>query len=142
MKRVCVSLGILLAAAGCSLGSAPSGPQAQTPYAVIYGHVGAPANTINITVMMAAYDDSAHAVAEGSTGYVGSYQVTTDTANDYLAAVPASAPGTFYLDVLATGQGHGGYLSSIDTIRALRVRFDSIGGTTPHDSIEVDDSLP
>jgi hypothetical protein len=144
MHRLCTTLGILAAAVtvACADTSPPSGPQNQTPYAVVYGHIGAPVFTTNITVYIVAYSDSAQAVAGGSAGFDGSFAESVDTANDYIAPVPSTAPGTYYLDVLATGQGRSGFVSSIDTIRAIRVHFDSIGGTMPHDSVMVDDSLP
>jgi hypothetical protein len=142
MRRLCSVLGIVLAAVGTAcLGSTAEGPQHEIPYAVIYGHIGAPTLTTNIGVLISAYSDSAQALAEASAGFDGSFSQPVDTGNDYVAVVPASAPGTYYLDVLATGQGHTGYISSLDTIRALRVRFDSVNGG-PHDSIEVNDTLP
>ena len=63
-----------------------------------------------------------------SSGLAGSFGQGVDTANNYVAFVPASAPGTFYLNVLATGQNKSGFVSSVDTIRALRAHFDSAGG--------------
>ncbi len=144
MHRLCTTLGILAAAltVACLDSTTPSGPQSQTPYAVVYGHIGAPKFTVNITVYILAYGDSAQAVAGGSAGYLGSFPQGVDTSNDYVAAVPATAPGTYYLDVLATGQGKSGFVSSVDTIRGIRAHFDSIGGAMPHDSIPVNDSLP
>lgn len=143
MRRLSVVLGLLLTGVGtaCSLGNPSAPSQNAIPYAVIYGHVGAPATTLNITVNIAAYTDSASAVGDSSSGYAGAFQQPVDTGNTYLAAVPAAAPATYFLNIFATGQGRRGFEGSIDTIRALRVRFDTVGGTR-HDSIEVDDSLP
>jgi hypothetical protein len=126
----------------CLGSTTPSGPQAAIPYAVVYGHVGAPLLTTNINVIIWAYTDSAHALAGGDTGtFAGAVSQAVDTANNFVAVIPASAPRVYYLDVLATGQGRGGFVSSVDTIRGLRARFDSLNGG-PHDSIDVYDSLP
>jgi len=143
MRRLCALVLVLVTGVGAACLKTPtSGPQAQTPYAVVYGHIGASKLTTNITVDILAYVDSAHALAGGDTGgFAGSFVQPADTGNFYVAFIPATAPATYFLDVLATGQGHTGYVSSLDTIRALRVRFDSINGG-PHDSIEVNDSLP
>ncbi len=144
MHRLCTTLGILAAAVtvACVDSATPSGPQNQQPYAVIYGHIGAPKFTINTTVYIVAFGDSAQAIADGTAGFLGSFPQGVDTANNYVAAVPANAPGTYYMDVWATGQGRSGFVSSLDTIRAIRVHFDSIGGTMPHDSVMVNDTLP
>lgn len=143
MRRLSVVLGLLLTAAGtaCSLGNPSAPSQNATPYAVIYGRIGAPANTIEITVDIAAYKDSASAVGDSSSGYAGGVAQPTDADSTYVAAIPAQAPATYFLNIYATGQGRRGFVGSVDTIRALRVHFDTVGGA-PHDSIEVDDSLP
>ena|SRR5215469_6913470 len=145
MHRLYTILGVL--AAGIAVACAdnvnpPSGPQHQTPYAVIYGHIGAPKPTLNISVYITAYADSGEALAGGGSGFLGSWTQGVDTANNYIAAIPAAKSGTYFMDVLATGQGKGGYVSSVDTVRAIRVHFDSIGGSAPHDSVMVNDSLP
>ncbi len=144
MNRLCTILGILAAAVAvaCADSTSPPGPQNQTPYAVVYGHIGAPFPTTNIMVTIVAYDDSAHAIAGGTAGVAGGFNQGVDTANNYVAVVPATAPGTFFLNVLATGQNKSGFVRSVDTIRALRAHFDSVGGSMRHDSIMVNDSLP
>jgi hypothetical protein len=142
MRRILVVAGALLTAAttACSLGNVSAPTQNAIPYAVIYGRIGAPKSTFNINVDISAYKDSASAVKALSSGFAGAYDQPVDSSL-YIAVVPASSPATYFLNIVATGQGKGGFLSSVDTIRALRVRFDSIGGG-PHDSLEVDDSLP
>lgn len=144
MRRISVLVSILTGAAiaACSVGTGPSGPQRETPYAVLYGHVTAPLLTRSITVMMAAYDDSAHAIKGGDTaGYAGNFTQPADTANNFIAFVPASPPGSYFLNIVASGQGSTGYVLSTDTVRALRVRFDSLTGG-PHDSLMVNLTLP
>lgn len=143
MRRLSVVLGFLLAAVAtaCSLGNPSAPSQNAIPYAVIYGRVGAPLTTIEITVDIAAYKDSASAVGDSSSGYAGAFQQAVDADCTYVAAVPAQTPATYFLNIFATGQGRRGFEGSVDTIRALRVHFDTVGGA-PHDSIEVDDSLP
>lgn len=142
MRRLLLVVGTLVTAAttACSLGNPSAPTQNAIPYAVIYGRIGAPKTTFNITVDISAYKDSASAVHILSSGFAGAFQQPVDSSL-YLAAIPSAVPATYFLNIFATGQGKGGFLSSVDTIRALRVRFDSIGGG-PHDSIEVDDSLP
>jgi hypothetical protein len=143
MRRLSVVLGLLLTAAGtaCSLGNPSAPSQNAIPYAVIYGRIGAPLTTVEITVDISAYKDSASAVGDSSSGFAGSFQQPVAAESNYVAAVPAQAPATYFLNIFATGQGRRGFEGSIDTIRALRVHFDTVGGA-PHDSIEVDDSLP
>jgi hypothetical protein len=143
MRRLLTVFGVLVTvvATACLGSVAPPPPQAAIPYAVIYGRIGAPSLTLNIMVVIGAYVDSAAALRDSASGFAGSYQQGVDTDNTYMAVVQAKAPATYYLNVLANGQGRHGYEGSVDTIRALRVRFDSVGGG-PHDSIEVDDSLP
>jgi hypothetical protein len=144
MRRISLLVSILTGAAiaACSVPSAPSGPQHETPYAVLYGHVTAPRLTHSITVIMAAYDDSTHAIMGGTTaGYAGNFAQLADTANNFIAFVPASPPGSYFLNIVATGQGATGYVSSTDTVRALRVQFDSATGGR-HDSLMVNFTLP
>lgn len=144
MRRISLLVSMLtgVAIAACSVGTAPSGPQPETPYAVLYGHVSAPRLTHSISVVMVAYDDSAHAIKGGDTaGYAGNFTQLADTANNFIAFVPASPPGSYFLDIVATGQGPTGYVSSTDTVRALRVQFDSLTGGR-HDSLQVNLTLP
>ena len=135
MRRIALVASVMAVAivGACSLKTPPVGPQAETPYAVLYGHVAAPAHTQSISVLISAYVDSAHAIAGGDTsGYAGNFSQAVDTANNYTAVIPASPPGFYFLNVVATGQGRMGFESSTDTVRALRVRFDSAAGG-PHD---------
>jgi hypothetical protein len=144
MRRLSLIFSLLTAGIGtaCLTSTAP-GPQAQIPYAVVYGRIGAPIATANIQVIVWAYTDSLHAVEGGdSAGFAGAFDQAVDSTMNYFTAyVEAAAPGTFFLDIFATGQGHTGYVSSVDTIRAIRARFDTLNGG-PHDSIAVYDSLP
>jgi len=131
------------AAAACAISNPPSGPTKELPYAVFYGRIGAPKGVIQINVSILAYKDSAHSIAGGDTGssYAGALLQPAGDSNKFIAFVPAQAPGTYWIDIFATGQGHTGFEGSVDTIRGLKVRFDSaLGG--PHDSVSVYDSLP
>jgi len=142
MRRLLVVCAALAAGVTTAcLNTAPSGPQPETPFAVVYGRIGAPKLTTGITVYILAYKDSAHAVAAESSGFAGSFRQAVDTGNTFVAVIPASQPATYFLDVLATGQNRSGFVSSVDTIRAIRTRFDSLNGSG-HDSIAVYDSLP
>ena len=144
MRRLIAVFAVLVggALAACSLSPTTPTQSAQTPYAVVYGRIGAPSIMANITVYFLLYTDSALALANGSSGYVAGSSTGVDSGNYFNAAVPAPKSGTYFLDVYATGQGQMGYVSSLDTIRALRTRFDTIGGSLGHDSVGVFDSLP
>jgi hypothetical protein len=142
MRRLCFVLISLVGGTGTAcLSNPPTTPQRANAYAVVYGRVGAPKLTSSIQVYLEAFDDSAHALAGGTTGYLGLFPENVTAADSYYAFIPASVPGTYFLDVSATGIGQKGFVSSVDTVRGVRLRFDSIGGG-PHDSVEVDDSLP
>lgn len=147
MRRVSVVLGFLLTAiATACLGNVGAPETQNPPYAVFWGRIGAPSLTANIAVVITAYQDSAQAVKGGDTGAVGGVDASTtgiggDTGNTFTAYVYVAKPGTYFVNVFATGQGHGGFVSSLDTIRALPVLFDSIGGGQ-HDSVPVYDTLP
>jgi hypothetical protein len=144
MRRLALVSSILMVAivGACALPNEPAGSVPQIPYAVLYGHISAPTLTQNITVTAAAYFDSVHAIAGGtSSGYAGNFTQAADASDDYTAIIPSQSSGTYYVNITATGQGQMGFVSSTDTIRALRVRFDSATGG-PHDSIAVSLTLP
>jgi len=129
--------------AACSVRSPSTGPNHQIAYAIIYGHVTAPAQTIQINVSGTTYTDSAKALANDNSAYFGGFQRATDSLNNYNVFInPADGnPRTLWINMVATGQGRTGFLSSTDTIRALRVHLDTLGGQ-PHDSVPASFTLP
>jgi hypothetical protein len=151
MRGLLIVFGVLLTtiATACSLGNVGAPSSSNPTYAVIYGRIGAPAETANIDIIVTAYKDSAEAVRDSNAGVTAADQVEletsgvqpSDTSNTFVAFVVAKTPGTYFVNVFATGQGSHGFVSSVDTVRALPVMFDSLGGG-PHDSIAVYDSLP
>ena len=144
MSRLSFVIAMLAVAVNTAcLASTPSGPRAQIPYAVIFGHIAAPKPTIQANANFFAYTDSAHALAGGDTaGYAGNFSQQVDDSNNYVAVIPAATPATYYLNMSASGQTAHGFETSVDTFRAVRVHFDTIGGGVPHDSIQINDSLP
>ena len=147
MRRLGLILTLLaVSVASACLAKGPSGPTREIPYAVIYGRIGAPKLTRSMNVAIAAYADSQSALKSDTLGLRGGFTqqvdslTVADSAN-YYAFLGAVAPATYYLNVWAYGIGQTGYVGSVDTIRALKVRFDSLNGG-PHDSVAVNDSLP
>jgi hypothetical protein len=144
-RSALLPVAILLAGsfAACSTSTPSTGPNHQIAYAVLYGHVSAPAQTIQITVGGVAYTDSLKALAQDNSAYFGGISSGVDSLGDYTLFInPADGnPRTLWVNMLATGQGHTGYLSSTDTVRALRVHLDTLGGA-PHDSLPVSFTLP
>ena len=137
------TLAIATLVTGCDLPGSTTGNGPQPIYAVLYGHVTAPAGRSQVTIEGRAYSDSVDAAGFGTgSGYVGGFSVVADAStNNYSTNLVAASSGTLFLTVLALGQTSSGLVYSTDTARALRVRFDSIGGG-PHDSIAVNLTLP
>jgi hypothetical protein len=137
------ALAAAAAMAGCSLGGTGTTNNPPEPiFAWMYGKVTAPPHTAAITVEFRAYSDSLDALAFGTTtGYIGGNTLLTDTGGNYNTALLAAASGKLYLTVLALGQASTGLVYSIDTARAVPMRFDSLNGG-PHDSTAVNLTLP
>lgn len=130
--------------AGCDLPGGTTGNGPQPIYAVIYGHVTAPAGRSQVTIEGRAYTDSVDALGYASTGsgFDGGFSIVADAStNNYNSAIVTGSSGPLWLTVSALGQTASGLVYSTDTARAVRFRFDSIGGG-PHDSIAVNLNLP
>ncbi len=136
------TLAIASLVAGCNLGNT-TGNGPQPIYAVLYGHVSAPAGRSQVMVEGRAYTDSIDALGFGTgTGYVGGLSVVADAStNNYSTDLVAASSGVLFLTILAEGQTSNGLVFSTDTARAVRFRFDSVGGG-PHDSVAVNLTLP
>ena len=131
-------------ATACSLGTDFSAPsQNAIPTRSFDGRVGAPLTTIEITVDIAAYKDSASAVGDSSSGYAGAFQQAVDADCTYVAAVPAQTPATYFLNIFATGQGRRGFEGSVRGVDPRATRPLRHGWWRPLTiDIEVDVSSP
>jgi hypothetical protein len=129
----------LLAAAGlagCSNSTQSVNPK-NTPYAVVFGHVTTTNGSTAVIVSAQAYLDSASALA-GDSLFGGFASVQVDAQGNYLRRVTGPGVQLLYFNVQAASSSPAGR----DSVMAVPVQLDSIGGTPPHDSLRIDFSLP
>jgi hypothetical protein len=126
------------ALAACSV-SAPTGSRStlNLPYAVVFGHVTTGTNSTAILVSGVAYLDSASALTRQSP-FGGFNPINVDAQGRYSATVISEVPRKVYFDVIALSSR----TETADTDFAIPVQLDSIGGTPPHDSLELDFQFP
>jgi hypothetical protein len=124
--------------AACSV-SAPTGSTKplNLPYAVLYGQVTTSTNSTAILVSGEAFLDSASALSRQSP-FGGFNPIAVDAKGRYITQVVSEVPRKVYFDVIALS----GRTDVADTDFAIPVQLDSIGGTPPHDSLELDFQLP
>ena len=118
------------AVAGCMSTSQPISP-ANTPYAIIFGHVTTTAGSSALLIGGQAYLDSDSLFG----GFSG---VQLDAQGNYLTRVTDQAVQKLYFNIQAVSTRPAGR----DSVLAVPVQLDSVGGTPPHDSLEIDFSLP
>ena len=129
---------IVLAAgfAGCTSSSQTLNPH-NIPYAVIYGHVTTTNGSTSVLVSGQAYLDSTSALASDSL-FGGFASVQADGNGNYSRRVTSPSAQTLYFNVQAVSTNP----AARDSVLAVPVQLDSIGGTPPHDSLRIDFSLP
>jgi hypothetical protein len=145
LTRIRALVTMAVAAAGlaaCSSAPIPTmGPA--VIYGVLYGHVTAPAGRTHVSIQGRAYSDSADALAFGTTtGILGAISIPlpADSTN-YNSQLLTNITEVVYLSVFAQGQVSTGVVNS-DTLFALRIRLDSLGGALGHDSVAANFTLP
>jgi hypothetical protein len=126
----------LLAACAASQPTGTNTPL-NLPYAVVFGHVSTTNNSTSVLVNGEAYLDSADALSR-SQPFGGFNAISVDTGGNYATAIFSQVPRKVYFDIIAVSARPSG----ADTVRAIPVQLDSLGGTPPHDSVEVDFHLP
>jgi hypothetical protein len=124
------------AVVGCMSTSQPISP-ANTPYAIIFGHVTTTAGSSALLIGGQAYLDSSSAFA-GDSLFGGFSGVQLDAQGNYLTRVTDQAVQKLYFNIQAVSTRPAGR----DSVLAVPVQLDSVGGTPPHDSLEIDFSLP
>jgi hypothetical protein len=132
---------IAAAAAGVACVGASTlatGPSNALIYAVLYGNVATPGNAFDVQVTGQAYVDSASAIADLKADTVGTFTVSLSGTSSYFRPLYLKAPKVLYITVMGSAVVDTTEVN--DTVRAIRVRFDSVGGG-PHDSLEVDLTL-
>ncbi|SRR5579863_157653 len=129
--------GVMLACVvGCSSGTQPLNAH-NIPYAVIYGHVTTANGSTAVLVSGQAYLDSTSAL-EGDSLFGGFATVKVDANGNYLRRVTSPSVEKLYFNVQAASTNP----VARDSVLAVPVQADSIGGTPPHDSLRIDFSLP
>jgi hypothetical protein len=121
---------------GCTSTSQPVSP-ANTPYAVIYGHVTTSGASTAVLIGGQAYLDSSSALA-GDSLFGGFSSVQVDAQGNYLTRFTDEAVQKLYFNIQAVSTQPSGR----DSVLAVPVQLDSAGGTPPHDSLEIDFSVP
>jgi hypothetical protein len=122
--------------AGCTNNAQPVSTH-NIPYAVIYGHVTTANGSSAVLVSGQAYLDSTSALA-GDSLFGGFASVQVDAPGNYLRRVTSVSVQTLFLNVQAVSTDP----AARDSVLAVPVQLDSIGGTPPHDSLRIDFSLP
>jgi hypothetical protein len=110
---------------------------ANTPYAVIYGHVTTSGASTAVLIGGQAYLDSSSALA-GDSLFGGFSSVQVDAQGNYLTRFTDEAVQKLYFNIQAVSTQPSGR----DSVLAVPVQLDSAGGTPPHDSLEIDFSVP
>ena len=136
VRVVLVGVGVGVVAAGCSKAAAPISP-ANTPYAVIYGHVTTSGAASAVLVSGQAYLDSSSALA-GDSLFGGFSGVALDAQGNYSKRFTDQSVQKVYFNIQAVSTDP----AARDSVLAVPVQLDSAGGTPAHDSLEVDFSLP
>jgi hypothetical protein len=128
-----------VAITACVGGGNTTTPSRAAVYAILFGHVTTPTGTVKILVKGQAYIDSAKALAGHTDSAFGSFGPNTITGSgDYLFSLFTRDTVTLWFNV--EGQGTHGSGAVFDTVHAVRVRFDSLGGGR-HDSVAVNLNL-
>lgn len=121
----------------CSIPTGGSTQRINQPYAVIYGTVTTGNNSTSVLISGQAYPDSSSALNRDSVA--GGFNSIVVAANGtYITSVSANAPRKVYFNIEALNSRP----SAADTVFAVRVQLDSLGGTPPHDSVAVNFTFP
>ena len=121
----------------CSIPTGSSTQRINQPYAVIYGTVTTGNNSTSVLISGQAYPDSSSALNRDSVA--GGFNSIVVAANGtYITSVSANAPRKVYFNIEALNSRP----SAADTVFAVRVQLDSLGGTPPHDSVAVNFTFP
>jgi hypothetical protein len=121
----------------CSIPTGSSTQRINQPYAVIYGTVTTGNNATSVLISGQAYPDSASALNRDSVA--GGFNSIVVAANGtYITSVSANAPRKVFFNIEALNSRP----SAADTVFAVRVQLDSLGGTPPHDSVAVNFTFP
>jgi hypothetical protein len=124
------------AVAGCTSSSQPINPK-NTPYAIIFGHVTTTGASSAVLIAGQAYLDSSSALA-GDSVFSSFSNVQLDAQGNYLTRATDQSVQKLYFNIQAVSTQPAGR----DSVLAVPVQLDSAGGTPPHDSLEIDFSLP
>lgn len=122
--------------AGCTSGTQTVNPH-NLPYAVLYGHVTTTNGSTAVIVSGQAYLDSTSALASDSL-FGGFASVQVDGNGNYSRRVTSQSVQRLFFNVQAVSTNP----VARDSVMAVPVQLDSIGGTPPHDSLRIDFSLP
>ena len=107
------------------------------PYGVIYGQATTGNNNTAVLISGQAYLDSASALARDS-AFGGFTPLETNAEGKYITTVVSEVPRKVYFNIEAlSAQPEGA-----DTVFAVPVELDSLGGIPRHDSVQINFQLP
>jgi hypothetical protein len=107
------------------------------PYGVVYGTVTTRNNSTAVLVSGQAYLDSASALRRDSS-FGGFDPIGVDNEGNYVSTIYSAVPRKVYFNLIALSARP----DSADTVYAVPVQLDSLGGTPPHDSVLINFLLP
>ena len=131
-----VAFSVVLAACAASAPTGSTKPL-NLPYAVLFGHVTTANNSTAVLVSGEAYLDSASAVTRQQP-FGGFNAIAVDVNGNYATALFSQIPRKVYFDIIAQSARP----SAVDTVVAVPMQLDSLGGIPAHDSTEIDFQLP
>jgi hypothetical protein len=132
----CSALTVGVVLGGC-IDTTSTTTVSNTPYAVLFGHVTTANNSTDVLVSGQAYLDSANARNRDSV-FGGFTPMEVDANGNYSTRVSDQAVQKVYFDISAMSTRPVG----ADTVYAVPLQLDSLGGAIPHDSLEIDFTLP
>jgi hypothetical protein len=138
-RATALAVGVSAAVFAACSNPAPTGSTKplNLPYGVIYGQATTGNNSTAVLISGQAYLDSASALARDS-AFGGFTPIETDAEGKYITTVVSEVPRKVYFNIEALSARPAG----ADTVYAVPVELDSIGGTPPHDSIQINFQLP
>jgi hypothetical protein len=138
-RATAVAAGVSAALLAACANSTPTGSTKplNLPYAVIYGQATTGNNNTAVLISGQAYLDSSSALARDSS-FGGFSPLETDAQGQYIATIVSEVPRKAYFNIEALSARPVG----ADTVYAIPVEIDSLGGIPPHDSVQINFQLP
>ena len=138
-RATAIAAGVSAAVFAACSNPAPTGSTQplNLPYGVIYGQATTGNNNTAVLISGQAYLDSSSALARDSS-FGGFTSIETNAQGQYLTTVTSEVPRKVYFNIEALSARPAG----ADTVYAVPVELDSLGGIPPHDSVQINFQLP